>query len=276
MMVNISLGCETWFVSWLCDIRYKTKTLFTIFGTIVQETKIHRIMKHYLLSVLFMLSLVSLSFGQLQIDYEIKQAIEFYRTNKFIDGSGKNQLSEKDIKGSPYLNDEFETGTIFTIQRLKYEDIPLRYNIYNDELEFKTPDGEVQAMAAPDIVEKAVFGATQLVYITYPVSNKIKKGFFIVILEGKASLYAKPGVTFKEPTEPAAYKEAEPAIFLKKTDEYFIRIGNEQAVLINNKKDLIAVFPDNQDKIESFINKNKIKTNKPESLKEVVRFYNSL
>ena len=233
-------------------------------------------MKHYFSTLLFMLCFVSFSFAQLQIDYEIKQAIEFYRSNKFIDGSLKNQLSEKDIKGSPYLNDEFETGTIFTVQRQKFEDIPLRYNIYNDELEFKTPAEEVQAMATPEIVEKAIFGATQLVYLAYPESNKIKKGFFIVLLEGKASLYAKPGISFKEPTEPAAYKEAEPATYLKKTDEYFIRIGNEQAVLINNKKDLIAAFPDNKDKIESFINKNKTKTNKPESLKEVVRFYNSL
>jgi hypothetical protein len=46
-----------------------------------------------------------------------------------------------------------------------------------------------------------------------------------------------------------------------------LRIGAEQAVLINNKKDLIEAFPDKQDKIESFISKNKIKTNKPAGIK---------
>jgi hypothetical protein len=106
--------------------------------------------------------------------------------------------------------------------------------------------------------------------------NKTKNGFFLVLEQGKASLYAKPGITFKEQTEPAAYKDAEPPTFVKKADEYYIRIGNEQAVLINNKKDLIAAFSDNKDKIESFVNKNKTKTNKPESLKEVVRYYNSI
>jgi len=39
---------------------------------------------------------------------------------------------------------------------------------------------------------------------------------------------------------------------------------------------LIAAFPDNLDKIESFISKNKTKTNKADGLKEVVKYYNSL
>ncbi|HSO87918.1 MAG TPA: hypothetical protein VLQ91_15290 [Draconibacterium sp.] len=201
---------------------------------------------------------------------------DLYQSHQFVLGDWKKELTEKDISGSPYLNDEFINGSVYTLQRLQYVDIPLRYNIYNDDLEFKTPSSEVQAMATPEIVEKAVFGNTQLVYLPYSLANKIKKGFFVVLEEGKASLYSKPVVIFKEPTEPGAYKEAEPAKFERKADEYYVRVVGEQAVQINNKKDLIAVFPDNQDKIENFISKNKIKTNKPEGLKEVVVYYNSL
>ena len=233
-------------------------------------------MKHYILTLLFILGFAGISSAQYQLNYEIREAVDFYRSNKFIDGSMKSELTEKDIQGSPYLNDEFVNGTIFTVQMLKYSDIPLRFNIYNDDLEFKTPTGEVMALSAPEILEKAEFGNMQMVYSPYSQTNKIKKGFFVVLEQGKASLYSKPGIVFQEPTEPAAYKEAEPAKFVRKADEYYIRIGAEQAILIGNKKELIAAFPDNQDKIESFINKNKIKTNKPESLKEVVRFYNSL
>ena len=233
-------------------------------------------MKHYILTLLFILGFAGISSAQYQLNYEIREAVDFYRSNKFIDGSMKSELTEKDIKGSPYLNDEFVNGTIFTVQMLKYSDIPLRFNIYNDDLEFKTPTGEVMALSAPEILEKAEFGNMQMVYSPYSQTNKIKKGFFVVLEQGKASLYSKPGIVFQEPTEPAAYKEAEPAKFVRKADEYYIRIGAEQAILIGNKKELIAAFPDNQDNIESFINKNKIKTNKPESLKEVVRFYNSL
>lgn len=233
-------------------------------------------MKNCFLILILILGFAGISSAQYQLHYEIRETIDFYKANKFITGSGKGELTEKDIKGSPYLNDEFVEGSIYTVQRLKYSNIPLRYNIYNNDLEFKTPNGEVQALATPEIVEKAEFGDYNLVYSPYSQTNKTKKGFFLVLEQGKASLYAKPGILFQEPTEPAAYKEAEPAKFVRKADEYYIRIGAEQAILINNKKDLIAAFPDNQDKIESFVNKNKIKTNKPESLKEVVKYYNSI
>jgi len=233
-------------------------------------------MKNIFLTLFFILGMVSFSFAQITISYELRTSMEFYKSNKFLGGEWKNVLTEKDIKGSPYLNDEFVNGSIFTVQKLKYVDIPLRYNIYNDDLEFKTPANEVQALATPEIVEKAVFGKTQLVYLPYLHANKTKKGFFVVLEEGKASLYTKPDVLFKESTKPGAFKEAEPPTFVKRANEYYIRIGTEQAILIKSKKDLVTAFPDNLEKIESFIDKNKIKTNKSESLKEVVAYYNSL
>jgi hypothetical protein len=181
-----------------------------------------------------------------------------------------------DINGSPYLNDEFIIGTLYTVHKIQYADIPLRYNIYNDNLEFKTPSEEIQALAAPEIIEKAVIGETLLTNSPYLFSGKIKKGFFIIIEQGKASLYAKPGVVFLPATQPAAYKDAEPSKFAKKPEEYFIRIETGPAQLVTSKKNLISIFPDNQDKTEIFISKNKIKTNKHESLKELVKYYNSL
>lgn len=234
-------------------------------------------MKKSIITLFFILGFINISFTQqYQVPYQRIESIDFFKNNKFVEGDYRKVLTEKDIKGSPYLNDEFVNGVIFTVQKTKYENIPLRYNIYNDNLEFKTPTGELQALDTPEIVEKAEFGDYQLIYAPYTLANKIKKGFFVVLEEGKASLYAKPGVFFKEPVEAGAYKEPEPAKFVKRADEYFIRIGNEQAILINSKKDLIAAFPENQKKIESFIDTNKTKTNKPESLKEVVLYYNSL
>jgi len=233
-------------------------------------------MKSFFIILFIIFSLANISFGQITLPYETQQTIDFYQTNKFITGSGKRTLDESNIKGSPYLNDEFNYGSIYTVDKKHFADVPLRYNIYNDDLEFKTPAGEIQALVTPEIVEKAIFGSTQLVYASYVQLNKEKKGFFVVLKEGKASLYSKPGIIFREGTAPGAYKDPEPPKFVKKSDDYYIRFGSGKAQLIGNKKDLIATFPDNQDKIESFISKNKIKTNKPESLEELIQYYNSL
>ncbi len=215
-------------------------------------------------------------FVSAQTNYELRQAMDLFKTNKMLRGDSRGLLTENDIEGSPYLEDDFINGSVYTTSKTQYVDVPLRYNIYNDQLEFKSEDNTVQALAAPESIEKVEFGKYKMVYVPYSVTKKIRRGFFIVLEEGKASLYEKPNVIFKQPTEPGAYKEAEPARFVKSADEYYIRVGNSQAKLAGNKKDLIEIFPDHQKQIETFIKKHNVKSNKPETLKELVQYYNSL
>jgi hypothetical protein len=216
------------------------------------------------------------TFGQITLDYKSQETIDFFKRNQFISGSGNRTLSESNIKGSPYLNDEFFYGSIYTNQKQHFADIPLRYNIYNDDLEFKTPEGKVQALATPEIVELAIFGNTKLVYTDYQNKNNIKKGFFVVIEQGKVSLYSKPRVLFKEGTEPGAYKDPEPPKFVRTSDDYYLQLETGPAVGVGSKKELLAFFPDQQEKVKTFISKNKTKPNKEESLLELVKYYNSL
>lgn len=227
----------------------------------------------------YALLLILLSFfvkTEAQIDYQLNSAADFFRTQKFIVGEYHNTLSEKDIKGSPYLNDEFIKGSIYTVSKTQYNDIPLRYNIYNDEIEFQTPDNKSLALDAPEIVEKVTFGKYTMEYIPYEVSSKIKKGFFKIIDKGTASLYARPSVDYEAPKEPGPYKNAEPAKFIPREDRYYIRIGLEAAVEAGNKKDIISIFSDHSNEIEKYIKKEKINVRKEEGLKSLVEYYNSL
>ncbi|MCA1758954.1 MAG: hypothetical protein LC658_04210, partial [Bacteroidales bacterium] len=203
------------------------------------------------------------------------KAMDSYRSTKLI-GGGLNALTEKDIEGSPYLNNDFISGKVITTTNAEYVDIPLRFNIYNDQIEFKTEGEEIMILAASEIIEKIEFGEYKIFYAPYSYAKKIKRGFFIVMEGGKADLYAKPEIKFIEATKPLAYQEAQPAKFNRRSDSYYIRIGMDEAKLVENKKTLVDIFPDNKDKIEEFIKKNKTKTNDPESLKELVQFYNSI
>ena len=231
-------------------------------------------MKKYWVIVFLMFLFVD--FVSAQSNYELRQAMDLFKTNKLLRDESRGLLTESDIEGSPYLENDFIKGSVYTTAKTQYVDVPLRYNIYNDQLEFKSDDNKVQALAAPEIIEKVVFGKYEMVYIPYSVAKKIRRGFFIVLDNGKSSLYEKPKVIFKQPTEAGAYKEAEPAKFVKGADEYYIRVGNSQAKLVGNKKDLLDIFPDHQKQLEAFIKKHKVKPTKPETLKELVQYYNSL
>jgi len=229
-------------------------------------------MKYILLITVFLLSLSSFAQNQ----YQLSQAMDFFRTNKMINGEIKNVLTEADIEGSPYMTDEFINGSVFTTSKIQYNDIPLRYNVYNDEMQFQAPDGNIAAIAAPEVIEKVTFGDYTMEYIPFTNAKKIRRGFFVLLVDGNVKLYARPNVEYRPPVPPAPYKEPEPAKFLEKPDTYYIRIGLEAAQLIENKKDLEEIFPDHKKEVATFIKKNKVNHRKEEKLKELVEYYNSL
>lgn len=233
------------------------------------------VMKKYILILIFFLPFTFNSLAQME--YRLFTAADFYHTQKFASSNNMARvLTEKDIDGSPYLNDNFINGSIYLSTKVQYADIPLRYNIYNDEIEFEKPDKEVIALGTPETVEKVVFGNYTMEYIPYSIAKKVKRGYFIVLLDGKGSLYARPVVEYEAPKEPGAYQGPVPAKFIQKSDKYFIRFGQDAAQLIENKKELSKLFPDHNHEIEVFVKKNKINTRNRKDLKSLLEYYNSL
>ncbi|QIA07902.1 BlaI/MecI/CopY family transcriptional regulator [Draconibacterium halophilum] len=208
--------------------------------------------------------------------YDIRNAIDFFESNKMQRGEYRNTLTEDDIDGSPFLDDEFINGTVYTYQKIQFNDIPLRYNIFNDEMEFQTPDNKILAIAAPEIVEKAVVGENIISNIPYKIGNKIKRGYFILLTEGNVNLYARPEVRYQKPKEAAPYKDPEPAKFVERPHSYYLRLNEEAAVKVESKKDLRNFFSDHQNQVEDFIKENKVKPGKEDKLIELVKYYNSL
>lgn len=228
------------------------------------------------LFLLLILSSILFKATNAQVEYEIRRAVEFFNSAKTHGSNWKNELNETNIKGSPFLNEEFIEGSVFTTSKTQFVDIPLRYNIFNDQIEFKTDDEQVMALSVPEVIEKVEMGQYLFEYIPYSSSNNIKRGFFIVHEKGKATLYSRPRILFEEAKKPAAYQDAQPARFIRKPDEYYIRIGMEPAKPVSGKKDLHTIFSGNNKELNAFLKNNKIRPNNSESLKELVIFYNSL
>ncbi len=232
-------------------------------------------MKNLFFTIILMFLFSGITFSQSL--YDVKTAADFYDLNSY---QRKMEMStgvrESKIQGSPYLNDEFISGSVFTTSKTQFTDVPLRYNIYNDNIEFKQNNNPVQELANPEIVEKVEFGDYKFVYIPYSDSRKTDKGFFNILEEGKATLYQKPLVIFEEAKATSPYQDAKPARFDRKSDEYYIGVENGEAKKIDSKKDLPDLFPDHKKEVETFIKKKKVKPNDEESLVELVKYYNSL
>jgi hypothetical protein len=221
---------------------------------------------------------IQIVFAQMnyQSAYKIKQAVDFFNFNKTQTDRPFAALTEADIKGSPFLNEEFAEGSVFTTSKTQFVSVPLRYNIFNDKIEFRGDDGRAYEIGVPEVIEKVEFGEYKMEYLPYLTSKKLKRGFFMILEKGYASLYSKPRVIFEEAKNPGAYQDAQPAMFISRPEEYYIKVGMEAAKPIYKSKDLAEVFPDHQKEVLSFLKKNKLRHNNPDNLKELVQFYNSL
>jgi peroxiredoxin family protein len=201
----------------------------------------------------------------------IGQEIQIYHESNQFSRIRSLTLSKKheEVKGSPYLDSVFTTSEVHFKDRTSFK-IPLRFNIYNNAMEYKS-DNKIYDISNPEVIDKIFIGDKVYVYIPY-----IEKGGYFNLLEsGKCFLVVKHALLLKPAEAAAAYKEAKPAEFVRKVDRSFFVVNN-QTYEIKSKKSVIEALDDKRMSIETFIKQQKIKNIRPESLSKIVKYYNSL
>jgi hypothetical protein len=196
-----------------------------------------------------------------------------FKTSQFEQGL-VNQTSE--IEGSPHEIGNFIDGEVITKSDLKYINVPLRFNIYANEIEFKTEDGTIFFLASPEIIDHIIIGENKYIYAPYTVGSRLLRGYFKILIEGKANLLVKQNITLRNAEPPQPYKDAQPAMFLKMQDEFFVRIAPAEAFKVSNKKELLSVLADKGKELDDFQKKNKTKFNRLDDMVKLIGFYNSL
>lgn len=232
-------------------------------------------MKKLIFTILTVLLFSNIVFAQ-YLDYHTVTLMEYVRINHETSEQEPTILTGASIKGSPYLNDEFIKGTVYTTSKNKIADIELRYNIYNDDLEFKTPDDLTLAVNEPETIKLADFGDYKMTYKSYTNGKKTNSAFFKILEEGKVSLFAKPDVFFQKEVEGDGIKPGKPAQFVQKSDNYYISIGENTATKVGSKKDILNLMEDHSKEISAYLKQNKVKLSKSEQLQQLVQYYNSL
>jgi hypothetical protein len=180
-----------------------------------------------------------------------------------------------EIEGSPYLNDSLVDGVI-SVNNGRYPHIAMRYNIYRDQIEF-LQDQILYALLPDRAIRKIELGEIKLVVEPYEFKGKVKNGYFNLLDSGKASLFSKPVVIYKEREEQKAMQyEASKSKYIRLSDKYYCKVGKQQVVMIENMKDLLAVLSDKEVQLKQFIAKNKIANKSEKDFIRVVGEYNTL
>ena len=133
-------------------------------------------------------------------------------------------LTEGDIKGSPNLNDNFVLGSILTLNKIKYVDVPLRYNIYNDDIEFEVDKNTYLAISNPKSMKEICIGDDVFIYTIKRNKKGDQFGYYQLLQKGKVQLLSRYNIVFKEATTTTGYKAPEPAKLERNSNTYYLTI----------------------------------------------------
>lgn len=191
-----------------------------------------------------------------------------YRLNKFLEGENLTYT------GSPYLDTAFVAGEILMRNGSVFNAIPLRYNIYNDVIEFRK-DGIAIELGRDFGYKSFNMDGRKFLLAMYSYGSYEAPGHLEILCEGNYTLLKRYRIDFQQTAPAGAYKESEPASFISLKPDYFVKVLDNNAINFNNEKGLMNVCMCNKDELKAFIKANRINFKKEESLIRLFEFLNN-
>ncbi|WP_430814105.1 hypothetical protein [Carboxylicivirga sp. RSCT41] len=213
----------------------------------------------------------SLAISQEIISMQFEELWWNFKNEEIIDG-----VQYLNYEGSPYIY-ESDAASVFLDERKKIEGLTMRYNVYNDLMEIKKGE-KFYNVPRERIVPKIKLDEHLFFLMPYKMSKVKDIGYFECLLDNdeKCSLFLKHRILLTEEEVPKPFQEARPPEFKNQTPISYVTFGEDYLMPVLNKKDFIEMIPDNHTEIAQYMKKNKIKFRNPESVKQLIEYYNSL
>ncbi len=198
-----------------------------------------------------------------------------------LDGKVTNYYYKKPevpVQGSPYLEEAFLKGTI-NLYKDTLMNIPIRYNIYREQMEFIFNRDTMIMGNVMGINYVTIGDRTFQTSISLEGLNYVENHFFEVIYDGEYKLLLRRITDIHEDTYVSNYMGGGGSGARKyRTDEYYyVKKGNGTATrLPRYKSALYQKFPSYRKELKSYIKENDLKLREKENMIKVFGYLNSL
>jgi len=203
-----------------------------------------------------------------------RTADNFWRMEELKDGTLSKMHTT--IAGNPYLNKDFQKGKLISKYDLIFPIIPLRYNIYTDNVEYKSPENKIFALNGHEKIKGFVIDDTTFLFTPYfKNKDKLSSGYFQVLVSGEATGLLKYTVYLLEAQSERPYTPAKPERFSQRTMSFYLKVGDKPAVSISKEKDLFRLFPKQKSQLNKYIKKENIHIQKQADFVKLVKYINT-
>ncbi|RYE26926.1 MAG: hypothetical protein EOP45_02875 [Sphingobacteriaceae bacterium] len=195
-----------------------------------------------------------------------------------LNGIAYKEQNLGDVKGSPYVFDDWSVGTAQTSKGL-INDINLKYSQFEDQVVFKSKDGQTLQFA--DQVRDFTLlhkenDKQSVIHYRNGYSNipgLDNKSYFEVLVDGKCQLLKKTTKKIKQET---IYGSTEPSKSFTVTTRYYIETPEKGLLVKKDKKSILSALPNKQQELETYIKNNNIDCKSDEGLMKLVTYYNAI
>lgn len=215
----------------------------------------------FLFLTLVFLIVPSLSFAQ--TDIQPLTDLQIFGTSTY--DYRESVTDTKEIKGTPYLSDEYSEGKVLVNNTL-YQDVLLRYNVYNDLFEARLGENSIVIDPVKNPIDTIYYEGHKFVrkFLQSTKNNRLSH-VAVLYKHSNSSLYKRYRITLVQATRPGAYAEAKPAAFDPKQPEYYLGRGEELS-LLKGVKAIADFFEVEAKEVKSFMRSGQLKLQHEEDL----------
>lgn len=172
------------------------------------------------------------------------------------------------------LYDDWKNGTLIMKDETVINNRPIRYNIYNQQMEFIF-ENDTSALANPEEFDKIMLAGHTFVFGPFLCNESIHRGYMELLYEGEASLYLHRFIKYTvidKSTGPELQEDQE----YFREDRYFYSNHTGPAKPFPlKKKQILELFNDPQKDVKLFLKESKNKLSTKEDFIQLFQYYYS-
>lgn len=172
-------------------------------------------------------------------------------------------------EGSPYFNDAYSESNIKTANSKKFLLKLVKYNLYNQQLEYTDEQGNVFAIQD----STSAFSILDANKMQHSFTKNQSLGFVEVLFDGKTGLLKKYGV--KKETSEDFYTKKKTNKWVAQNHYYLLK-GNETQEFQPSSKGITKAFSDKKDQVSMYIKNEEPDLDTDAGLIAVFKYYNDL
>ncbi|MGE5406856.1 MAG: hypothetical protein ACM3NR_04005 [Methanosarcina sp.] len=192
-------------------------------------------------------------------------------------GQNKLYVGDKRIPGlvgSPYLSDDWSTGSITLYNGNVINNLPLKYNVYLKEFHYQADKNEY-ILGSPDSVLFITMNGKRFMYLPFEEKKIKQKDYFEVLTGDESQLLLRHTASITKSNYNIALNAGEKDNRLEQKKLYYLR-KYESIVLIDKKgKNLYNLLNDKSEELKQFSLQNHLSFTNEDDLKRIIDYYNS-